>query len=78
MLHRMRCRIPLYGIKHAAYGDADVAKFVVQLAVPAGPGPLAARGLSAVLARTRPGGQWRVVSDGTTAATGTSKSRSLR
>jgi hypothetical protein len=40
----------------AARGGADVAEFVVQLAYPLGPIPLAARGLAAVLARAGPTG----------------------
>jgi hypothetical protein len=40
----------------AAYGGAGVAKSVVLLACPAGPVPLAARGLAAVLARAGPAG----------------------
>jgi hypothetical protein len=54
--HRVCCRIILYGIKRAAYGDADGAEFVVLLACPLGPIPLAARGLAAVLARAGPAG----------------------
>jgi hypothetical protein len=38
-------------IKHAACGGADVAESVVLPRMPAGPTPLAARGLTAVLAR---------------------------
>jgi hypothetical protein len=37
-------------------GGADVAEFAVLLACPAGPVPLAARGLAAVLARAGPAG----------------------
>jgi hypothetical protein len=52
----LRCRIPLYGIKRAACGGADVAELVVLLTCPLGPIPLAARGLAAVLARVDPAG----------------------
>jgi hypothetical protein len=48
------CRISLYRIKRAAYGDADVAELVTLVACPLGPIPLAARGLAAVLARAGP------------------------
>jgi hypothetical protein len=50
------CRIWLYGIKRAAVGGAGVAGSVGSLACPAGPIPLAARGLAAVLARAGPAG----------------------
>lgn len=53
---RVCCRITLYWIKRAACGGADVAGFVVLLACPLGPIPLAARGLTAVLARAGPAG----------------------
>src|SRR5262249_52439274 len=51
----MRCRIRLYGIKSAACGGADVRPS----RVPAGPIPLAARGLAAVLARAGAAGTVR-------------------
>ncbi len=51
------CRIWLYGIKHAARGGVCVvAEPVALLAGPAGPVPLAVRGLAAVLARAGPAG----------------------
>jgi hypothetical protein len=43
-------------LKRAACGGADMAEFVVLLACPLGPIPLAARGLAAVLARAGPAG----------------------
>jgi hypothetical protein len=46
----------LNGFKRAACGDANLAEFVVLLACPLGPIPLAARGLAAVLARVGPSG----------------------
>jgi hypothetical protein len=45
---------PLKRIKTAAYGGAHVADWVHQLVCPRGPIPLAARGLTAVLARALP------------------------
>jgi hypothetical protein len=49
--------LPLW-VQGAASGVADVAESVVQLELvcPAGPVPLAARGLAAVLARASPAG----------------------
>ena len=48
--------LPLWDFKHAASGGAHMAEFVVLLACPLGPIPLAARGLPAVLARAGPAG----------------------
>ena len=47
---------PDSGIKSAAYGGADVVGLCTQVACPLGLAPLAARGLSAVLARAGPAG----------------------
>jgi hypothetical protein len=46
----------LNGFKRAACGGADVAESVALLMCPLGPIPLAARGLTAVLARAGPAG----------------------
>ncbi len=43
-------------LKHAAYGGANGAELRQNLTCPLGPIPLAARGLTAVLARAGPAG----------------------
>jgi hypothetical protein len=50
------CRIWLYGVKHAAYGGANVRDVCASPLTGQSGLPLAARGLAAVLARAGPAG----------------------
>ena len=64
------CEEFLFSGQDAACGGADVAESAVLLACPRGPVPLAARGLTAVLAAGRPGGRSWLSPAGRAAAAG--------